>query len=239
MFTAAALVPSTPLLVPELGGADLSASEELRTAAVKAAAQLAGAADAWTVLGVGHDDRIVAPDAVGTFAGFGVDVRVSLSPEVSGVPDRDLPLPALIGGWLRDQVAATTSATVRIVAADASPIACAEIGTQLRRELDAESRRHGVLVVADGATTLTPKAPGSYDPASLDFQTELDAALADADRAAIAQLDPVVCAEFGADGRAAWQVLAALFDHRPVSSTLYSAAPFGVGYFVGTWRRDR
>lgn len=238
VFTAAALVPSPPALVPELNGIDAAATEELRQAAVAAAARLADAAAVWTVIGVGDTHRTLSADTVGSFAAFGVDVRVALSDTADGGADSVLPLPALIAGWLRGQVAPAAVADVRIVARDTSPVACAEIGAELRRELDADARPRGLLVVGDGSTMLTQKAPGSFDPRAPEFQAEIDVALAAGDCDAVEQFDPVVCEEFGATGRAAWQVLAAVFDsvdQHPNATTLYSAAPFGVGYHVGTW----
>ncbi|KAA0023348.1 class III extradiol dioxygenase subunit B-like domain-containing protein [Antrihabitans cavernicola] len=238
MFTAAALVPSPPVLVPELNGADATATAELRDAALAVVTRLADSASVWTVLGTGATEQTISSDAVGSFAGFGVDVPVSLSPDPASTPDLELPLAALVAGWLRGRVAPHAVVDVRIFARDSSPMACADAGARLRRDLDADPQPHGLLVIADGANTLTPKAPGSFDPRSPEFQNELDEALAAGDCAAIAQLDPVVCEEFGAFGRAAWQVLASVFDSvddKPDATTLYSSAPFGVGYHVGLW----
>mgnify|MGYP001333252857 CR=1 FL=1 len=46
------------------------------------------------------------------------------------------------------------------VARDALPADCARVGAELRRRIDADPGRVGVLVVADGATALSARAPG-------------------------------------------------------------------------------
>ena len=88
----------------------------------------------------------------------------------------------------------------------------------------------GVLVVADGANTLTPPAPGGYDPDSIPVQAALDDALAGGDAAALTGLPESVV------GRVAYQVLAGLPNRSPRSAKeLYRGAPYGVGYFAGVW----
>jgi hypothetical protein len=85
-------------------------------------------------------------------------------------------------------------------------------------------------VVADGANTLTPSAPGGYDPASVPVQEALDDALAAGDAAALTAL--------GGDavGSVALAVLAGLSDPAPGSAReYYRGAPYGVGYFAGVW----
>ncbi|PWQ83917.1 hypothetical protein DKX15_21925, partial [Enterococcus faecium] len=77
-------------------------------------------------------------------------------------------------------------------------------GKALRERLDADADAVGVLIVADGANTLTPAAPGGYDEHSPAVQAALDDALAAGDPAALTQLPD------GVLGRPAYQVLAGL-----------------------------
>jgi hypothetical protein len=87
------------------------------------------------------------------------------------------------------------------------------------------------LVVADGANTLSPAAPGGYHPADADVQLALDEALACGDVAALTRLPGQIV------GRVAFQVLAGLAEPAPRSAKeLYRAAPYGVGYFAGVWQ---
>jgi hypothetical protein len=88
-----------------------------------------------------------------------------------------------------------------------------------------------VLVIADGANTLSPPAPGGYHPADVDVQRALDDALACGDVAALTRLPERVV------GRVAFGVLAGLAEPAPRSAKeLYRAAPYGVGYFAGVWQ---
>ena len=66
-------------------------------------------------VGAGAGDVVVGPDAVGTFAGFGVDVRVRLSPQATGRPV-ELPVCALLAGWIRGQAQPHAAAQVRVCA---------------------------------------------------------------------------------------------------------------------------
>ena len=235
VLTAAAFVPSPPLLVPELNGLAASETEDLRKAVLEVGRSLSGAAE-WIVVGAEPVERTVPSTACGTFLGFGVDVPVRLGPDAAGEPDPELPLTALVAGWIRDRTAPGTRVTTHVVAADADGSHCANLGRDLRAGLDGDDRPQALLVVADGAATLTPKAPGAYDPRSEEVEAALAAALATGDPDAVAALDPALCSEIGLAGRAAWQVLAAAFTDRPRSATVtYSAAPYGVGYHVGIW----
>ncbi|MFE7741018.1 hypothetical protein [Nocardia sp. NPDC057455] len=247
MFSVAALVPSPPVLVPELcggvadsaGAGDSDPREVLRSAVLDAVRAFAAVTERWTVLGVGAGDGMFGPETAGTFRGFGADVRVGLSgAAVAGaqVAEADLPLSVLIGGWLRGQAAPSAVAEARVVPADATPEHCREAGAKLRADLDGDVAPRGVLVVADGAATLSTKAPGYLDERARPVQDQLDHALTTGDRAALRALDPGLCAELGLSGRAAYQVLAGLFRTDPLVETRYCDAPFGVGYHVSLWR---
>ncbi|MDG3013734.1 hypothetical protein [Speluncibacter jeojiensis] len=248
MLTAAALVSGPPLLVPELAGGAAGETTDLREATLAAARTLVELGCEWTVLGAGTPTGV----RTGTFAGFGADVTVSLDAEADDLEAGDLeaddrlaegrvadpmmPLPLLIGGWLRGQIAPRSTVRSLLVDPAADPTSCAAIGTQLRTELDARPTPQGLLVVGDGTNTIGAKAPGGPDARATEVEEDLRHALADGDGAALAALDPQLCDELGVSGRPAWQVLAAVFGATPRTCTeLYTGAPFGVGYLVGTW----
>lgn len=225
VLTAIALTPSAPVLVPELAGAAAAEVAGIRSAATAAAAVLPRR---WVAVGVAAADRIIGTESRGTFAGYGADVVVSLSPDAAdGVVD--LPLCALFAGWLRGQANPDARVQVRVYAADHDAASALEQGRLLRAEIDAVDEPVGVLVVADGANTLIPSAPGGHDPAAQPVQDALDAALAVGDAAALAGLPD------GIVGRVAYQVLAGLCPQPSAASELACGAPYGVGYFVGTW----
>jgi hypothetical protein len=224
-----ALVPSAPVLVPELAGAAAAEVADIREAALRAARELP---DRWVAVGVGPTDQAFGPKTRGTFAGYGVDVPVLLSPDAAQSAVVDVPLAVLFAGWVRSQVNSGARVDVRIYAADLNVEAALGRGRALRAEIDATPDAVGVLVVADGANTLTPSAPGGYDPNAQAAQDTLDKALAAADCA------PLLGLPDGIVGRVAWQVLTGLIDGDPVSATeLARSALYGVGYFVGVWNR--
>ncbi|ORA84249.1 hypothetical protein K3U93_08825 [Mycobacterium malmoense] len=230
MLSAIAIIPCAPVLVPELAGAAAAEVADL-TAAVLAAAALLPTR--WVAIGTGGADELLEPDGpVGTFAGFGADVRVSLSPRTHyGAEPVDLPVCALLAAWIRGRARPEASVRVRVHRGDHDAGTALARGRQLRAEIDATPDPIGALVVADGANTLTPAAPGGHHPGDADAQLALDDALANGDAAALARLPQRIL------GRVAFQVLAGLTEPGPRSAKeLYRGAPYGVGYFAGAWQ---
>jgi hypothetical protein len=225
VLSAIAIVPSAPVMVGELasGAAELT---DLREAIFGAAARLPAR---WIAVGVGRTDSVVRSRQSGTFAGYGADVPIMLSPGLADAPT-ELPLCALVTGWVRGQVNPDAYAEVRAYADDHGVDGSLDCGRRLRAEIDEAADPVGVLVVADGANTLTQPAPGGFDPDSIPVQSALDDALAAGDAAALTRLPDTIV------GRVAYQVLAGLADPGPLSAEeLYRGAPYGVGYFVGVW----
>jgi hypothetical protein len=227
VLSAIAIVPSAPVIVPELASGAAAELADLHEAVLAAAASLP---DRWVAVGVGPNDAVLGQECVGTFGGYGVDVRVGLSPGAGDAP-KELPLCALIAGWIRGQAKPEARAEVRVYAADHDVDAALERGRRLRAEIDEAADPVGVLVVADGSNTLTPSAPGGYDPDAIAVQGALDDALAAGDAAALVRLPGTIA------GRVAYQVLAGLGQPAPrFAKELYRGAPYGVGYFAGVWR---
>ena len=83
MLSAIAIVPSAPVMVPELAGGAAAELVALRTAVFAAASSLPAR---WVAVGVGPADGFVGTDGVGTFAGYGVDLRITLSPNPGADP---------------------------------------------------------------------------------------------------------------------------------------------------------
>lgn len=224
MLTAIALTPSAPVLVPELAGAAAAEVADIRDAALAAAGVLP---ESWVAIGVGPGELLLS-GVCGTFAGYGADVPVSLGPEPLG-PVAEMPLCALFAGWLRGQVNPAASVAVRVHSADLGAGDAVARGRMLRELLDDMAEPVGVLVVADGLNTLTQAAPGGYDPAAEAVQGALDDALAAGATDALTRLPDAVI------GRVAYQVLAGLAPAPSAATELVRGAPYGVGYFVGTW----
>ncbi|SEH84119.1 hypothetical protein SAMN04489835_4765 [Mycolicibacterium rutilum] len=226
MLSAIALIPSPPVLVPELAGGAAAELTDLRDAVVSAVAELP---PRWVAVGVADADIEAGPQTVGTFAGYGVDLRVTLSPGAAGEPSA-LPLCALIAGWVRGAARTDASVEVRAYAAGHDADAAVRHGRRLRARIEEATDPVGVLVIADGLNTLTPSAPGGHEPDSVPVQAALDDALAAGDAAALTRLPSAVI------GRVAYQVLAGLAETPRSAKELYRGAPYGVGYFAGVWK---
>ena len=224
-MAAIALTPSAPVLVPELAGTAAAEVAGLSAAACTAAATLP---QRWIAIGVGPADQVIEPDTRGSFAGYGVDLPVALSgqapPQITA-----LPLCGLVAGWLRGLANPQARVQVRVYSAGLDAETALTRGRELRTEIDAYADPIGVLVIADGANTLTQSAPGGYDPQAEALQRKLDDALAAGDATALTRLPDAVV------GRVAYQVLAGLAPQPAAAAELAREAPYGVGYFVGTW----
>ncbi|MFD9741143.1 hypothetical protein [Umezawaea sp. NPDC059074] len=231
MIRRLAVLPNPPLLVPELVGGAVEETAALRSACVGAARELADSSLHWVAIAGDPSGRgTVGPDISGTFRGYGVDVPVALS-AVESTSDPDLPLPALVAGWLRAAAGAMT-VRVELVHPDLAPADCFALGKEFAAEPEV-----GVLVLGSGSHRHGEASIGRPDDRAGPFDDGVRAALAAADPEALRDLDPALAVELGVDGRAAWQVLAGLAEAtgpwRCVRSELL--VPYGVGYHVAVW----
>jgi hypothetical protein len=231
VLTAVAIIPSAPVLIPELAGVAAAELADLRDAVFRCVSVLPRR---WVAIGVGSSDQSIGPASAGTFAGYGADVQVALSPGTYEL--QPLPLCALMTGWVRGQVEPDASARVHSYAATLDQDAAVNRGRELRTQVAEAADQVGVLIVADGANTLTAAAPGGHDPDSPAVQDALDDALATGDTAALIGLPA------GVVGRVAFGVLAGLAGPtgptevaRMTATEHYRGAPYGVGYFAGLW----
>ncbi|MCS7476578.1 hypothetical protein [Umezawaea endophytica] len=231
MIRRLAVLPHPPLLVPELVGGAVDETEPLRAACLAAARELVDSSPHWVVIaGDPSGRRTIGPDISGTFRGYGVDVPVALS-AVESTSDLALPLPALVAGWLRGAAGAMT-VRVELVHPDLPPAECFALGGELAARAGA-----AVLVLGTGSHRHGDASVGRPDDRAGPFDEGVRAALAAADPEALRGLDPALAAELGADGRAAWQVLAGLAEAtgpwRCTRSELL--VPYGVGYHSAVW----
>lgn len=225
MLAAAALVPTPPLLVPEIAGGSAGADEPLRRACRRAIERLLAAdVDELVVLGSAATDGPV--QGAWDWRGFGV--ASPPSPALSR-----LPLPLAIGAWLLD-CCAPGGAPRRYhgVSTARSPAACAALG----RELVAGPGRVGLLVCGDGSACRSEKAPGHLDPSAQPWDDAALTALSAADAAGLLALDPVSATRLQAAGRAPWQVLAGAAGQASFAARIdWAGAPYGVMYVAGSW----
>ncbi|MEU3605780.1 class III extradiol dioxygenase subunit B-like domain-containing protein [Streptomyces sp. NPDC035033] len=233
MLVAAAVCPCPPLLVPEVAGGAAPELEDAR----------AHCADALGVLAAARPDRLYvvgpAPEGArgafpagssGSFAGFGIDLSVSLG---QGPGGRTLPAPLAVGAWLLSR---TGRADLPVEGFGIDERAAAEECAETGRRLAASAERVALLVMGDGSACRTVKAPGYLDERAAGFDAEAARALGSADVPGLLALDAGLAHELKAAGRAPWQVLAGAAEGAGLAGRLlHEDAPYGVEYLVAVW----
>ncbi len=151
-----------------------------------------------------------------------------------------LPLSLTVGSWLLEQASRQNPAAaagpgrlqLRAVPADMPAADCLRLGA----ELASLASRVALLAMGDASARKAAGVPGAADPAAERYDAGVAAALANADPAALAGLDPVLDAKLMIAGRAAWQVLAGAASGAALRGRLRCAvAPFDVTYLVASW----
>ena len=231
MLVAAAICPHPPLLLPEARGA--AGAEPGGIGAVLAACDAAvaalAAAQADVIVLVGGAAASAAYD--GTAAGSLREYGVSYG---AGNGEPVLPLSLTVGTWLLRRAARNPPVPVRLraVARNTPVQACLRLGAGLARQ----SPRVAILAMGDGPARRAAGSPGAPDPAADSYDGDLAAALAGAEPARLAGLDPALDQELLVAGRAAWQVLGGAATGRRLRGQLRCAvAPYEVSYLVASW----
>ena len=243
---AAAFCPHPPVLVAEVAGRASPELDGLRTACDSAvAALLATGPDRVVVVGrtdVGRPQPVPrcadvvahASGAVGSLAGYGVDLRVVLGDD-DGTRTATLPLSLTIGAWLLERNHCHTAVVGMELPAGLAPDAARDVG----RTLDELSAEVSLLVMGDGSACLSDTAPGYTHPAARDWQDAVTLALTNAERGDLLALDPTQADAQLASGRQAWQVAAGAFEGGAVRpGPAFVEQRYGVGYVVTTWVRQ-
>ena len=241
MLIAAAVCPHPPLLIPEATGAPGAADPELnrlRAACRNAvAALLAGRPDLIVVVGGAERTAEYPPRTPGRLHDFGIPFTIG----PAGHDASALPLSLTIGKWLLAEHGAPP-ATWWGIASDAPPAECLQRGEKLA----ALAPRVALLAMGDGPARRARAAPHTTDPEADRYDHQVAGALAAADPAALAALDPREDRPLDIAGRAAWQVLAGAAGDEPGDEQgqdtfdgelRYRGAPFEVSYVVASWRR--
>ncbi len=145
-----------------------------------------------------------------------------------------LPLALTVGKWLLSRAAGPVPAVWWGIASDAPAAGCLDLGERLA----ALAPRVALLVLGDGPGRRARGVPGAVDADADRYDDQVATALARADAAALAALDPGADSRLFVAGRAAWQVLAGAAGRDAFSGDLrYRAVPFEVTYLVARWRR--
>jgi hypothetical protein len=232
MLVAAAVCPCPPLLVPEVASGAAAELDGLRAACAEAVDELLAAEPQLLVLvGDGPEAQVWTEGGAGSFHRYGVELAVRLPSGGAAGPELS---PALtVGAWLLERSGTGLPTHACAVPADTSVERLLGLGEGLAGLAD----RVGLLVLGDGSACRTVKAPGYLDERAEPFDAELARALGAADIDALAGLDAELCRQLQVEGRAPWQVLAGAARGAGLGGTLrYAQAPYGVGYFVASWR---
>lgn len=233
MLVAAVVCPHPPLLVPGVDPGEGVDGADLRSACLGAVSALVGAApDLLVVVGGSPQAGPFQPEASGSLAQYGVNLRVG-----DGAASPILPLSLTIGRWLVDETAPAVPQLFFGVAIDEEAARCASLGAALAERAD----RVAMLVMGDGSARRTLKGPGNLDERAGPFDAEVERALSGADHEALLDLDRGLADELLVAGLAPWQVLAGAARAGPGGwrgHVVYAAAPFGVSYLVATWSRS-
>lgn len=259
MLVAAAVCPHPPLLIPAAMGAagrgDAGLSDvgpdtvvpadaelrEVRAGSVAAVAGLLAAGpDLLIVVGGAAQSAVYAGHVTGSLRPFGIPAAAGSAE--SGGPA--LPLSLTVGAWLLDKAEEKRArgagqpatdrppAEFRAVASGLPPADCLRLGT----ELAGLAPRVALLAMGDASARKAAGVHGAADPAAERYDAEVAAALAAADPAALAALDPALDDELMIAGRAAWQVLAGAAAGVSLLGRLRcAAAPYDVSYLVASW----
>ncbi|MBS2964026.1 hypothetical protein KGA66_13295 [Actinocrinis puniceicyclus] len=233
MLVAAAVCPQTPLLVPQIAGNAAGELADVRSAALDAVARLCGErTDLLIVLAPTEGSGARRTGLTGSLRRFGVDYSVGGH---DGATEPCCGL--LIGRWMLERTfpAAVPAHEGWEVGEQTEPGECARLG----RMLGERAARVALLIMGDGSARRTPKAPGYFDERAEPFDDAVARALADADAAALAAVDPTAARTLMVAGRAPWQALAgaamAASSRAWHGELLSYRAPYGVGYFTALW----
>ncbi|HEY7146312.1 MAG TPA: hypothetical protein VH637_18885 [Streptosporangiaceae bacterium] len=250
MLVAAAVCPHPPLLIPQALGAagapgggpgqdeqagpggPLAVLARVRAACFAAVAGLIEAGPDLIMVAGGADRTASYPAAAaGSLRDFGIAFG-------TGTGDPVLPLSLTVGAWLvrtslgRHPAGRPPGLALQAVASDTPAAGCARLGQRLALAAD----RVALLAMGDASARKAAGVHGAPDPQAERYDAAVAAALAAADTAALAGLDPALDAELAVAGRAAWQVLAGAAAGGRASGRLRcAAAPFDVSYLVASW----
>jgi hypothetical protein len=215
VITRVCFLPSAPALVPEVGrGLDAELADA--RAAIASVAGDRKPPGAIALLGPGPGAAAYGPGDRGSFAGFGVDLDVSLS----GLGGTSLLPPALaVGAYF-----VPSADRAYAVGPDGAcpPVEVDELST--------------LVVLGDGSARRTEKAPGYLDERAAGYDETVRAALASGDPAQLADLDVQLGSELLAAGAPVWRAVAPLLERTYRADVRYAADPFGVEYFVALWQ---
>lgn len=233
VLVAAGVCPHPPLLVPEVAAGAVRETAALRSACRSVVDELRKIhAERLVIVGDGPATAPVPAGASGSFAGYGVDLAVSLPGPPS---DASLPLSLLVGCWLLGWDGWPVPVSGWTVSRELDPSAAAELGARIA----GDPGRTALLAMGDGAVAAAEDATAETDPECAAYDRLVADAFAGPDLGALAALTARDADALGVAGRASWQVLAGAAAGGSWRTDLcYAGAPYGVGYVAALWTLD-
>lgn len=244
-ITTVATVPSTALLIPRVAA---GAADELDTVREKALTRVSATASRSDRILVVAGSRQVARAGVlegaefGSLRPIGLDLEIPLHHSSPHRIDRahhaDVPTAASVAAWLLNEVEVDLPRTYVVAPprAEFESTFLDQIQSLVAGRSDA---RWGVVVVADGSATRTPKAPGAYVEGATDWDDRWSAAWRDIDcEWFMSPTRTTDAEEFVIDGVGAWSLAATVVQQSPgewISHIDAMQDPYGVMYPVGAW----
>jgi hypothetical protein len=213
---AVGFVPSTPLLVPDLGGPVPGEPDVFRAATRDVVdAVLAGEPDRVVVVASCTPPKLNGAYPIWDFSGFGLP-----RPDVLGT--WPLPWQLGLGAWLLD---------------DHGWGGRREYIGALSSAADLGGGRTAYLAVGDGSVYFASQLPDGHEAEREAFDTGAARAVADGDVGLLGRVAEMTNDAVGANGSAAWRYVAAAVGDATVTSSrlVYDSAPFGVRYLAGWW----
>jgi hypothetical protein len=213
---AVGFIPSTPLLVPELGGPVPGEPDAVRAAAAQVVDEiLASQPDRIVVIGACPPPNLNGANAIWDFTGFGLP-----GPEVLGT--WPLPWQLGLGAWLLD---------------DRGWAGHSDYVGALSTAVDLGNGRTAYLAVADGSVAFAEQPPDGVAADREAFDAAVARAVEAGDAALLAATAAAPGDAIGASGPPVWRYVAAAVAGREVTTSqlVYDEAPFGVRYVAGWW----
>jgi len=228
VITGVAFIPSTPLLIDQISVDSDEALEHLRYSSMTAVqAVIETDPQVVLIICVGDATGAFRSPVSASFAGFGVDIEVSIP--IATVGDQ-VPWTAGIAIHLLNQNGYDREVAVVTIATSEIELASTLLAVPIK-----SPGRCALIVVADGSAGRSLKAPGYLIDGADEFDTGVVQAIATADAHALGELDLLEGDRVQAAGVAVWKAVGAAVQGDFTAHLLFDQAPLGVGYFVATW----
>lgn len=151
----------------------------------------------------------------------------------------DLPTPLMVARYLAGRDVATHPEHAKLWASARWVTTTGADAANLGEQLGKDGAAVALILVADGAICLGPKAPRAEDSRAPGYEDLVCEAYASGERERLAQVDANLGRELGATGPQLWPVLIAAADGAWRGELVWRGAPFGVGWAVAAWRRPQ